>query len=456
MTAESDVLEKAKRDCDLALVLIVVPFMVPLSWLLLVRRYRDTVPSAPQLRRAYLNWRRKLTALVTLDTLLVIGLLLVNLLGLPTPGQTSPQRIGVLLDPSDESVAKVVSVADNSPAADAQLQPGDQIEAIDDEPVTTIASLTEAINQGDPGSTRVLTVARDRQTLKLSVVPTSDAFAAGPARGLFESGDASGDCSDSVQAARGPALLSLAVGLSAMLLLWLYSLARGGLSATAWGGAILAMALAPLMGAAVTYGSCQQLGGMSQGVSLIGLVGQGAALLALGGAMWWRSRERLALVLGPKLGTGHTIARGALFMMASIVRLGLAATVVTTLMPQLNSGDDAALAELFSGGGSLLGKALVLLAAVIFAPLAEEVIFRGLVLPGLARHMAPYTALWLTAILFAIFHIPSHGGGALIPGFLGVIFGWARLRSGGLRAPIALHAANNLFVTLLAWLAAAT
>ena len=37
-----------------------------------------------------------------------------------------------------------------------------------------------------------------------------------------------------------------------------------------------------------------------------------------------------------------------------------------------------------------------------------------------------------------------------MPGLLGLVFGWARLRTGGLTAPIVLHAANNLFVSLLA------
>jgi membrane protease YdiL (CAAX protease family) len=98
-----------------------------------------------------------------------------------------------------------------------------------------------------------------------------------------------------------------------------------------------------------------------------------------------------------------------------------------------------------------LGRALMISAAVVVAPVAEEVVFRGILLPGLARHMRTQSALIVSAALFGLFHVPSHGIGAIMPGLLGLVFGWARLRTGSLAAPILLHAANNLLVTLLAW-----
>ncbi len=453
MAATSRATTSPKQDCDLALALIVVPFLLPFSWMLLARRYLTPPPQLPQQRREYLGWRRKLTALVCLDTVLVAGLLVMALLGLSPAEPLPPQRIGVLLDPAETHAAKVVRVVPDSPAAVATLAPGDIIETVDDAPVADNASLRAALNAGEPGRSRALRVRRGAQILKLRVVPNSGSLSAERARGFFES-DGGGQCGAAIAGARVPAVAALASGLGAMLLLWFYTVVRGGLSRGGWGGAIVAMAVAPIAGAVAGYAGCQRLGGMSLAVALIGLLAQGGTLLLVGALVWWRTRKGLALVLGPRLTFGHTVARGALFMMASIVRLGLATTIITSLAPQIDASESGSMVELFGGGGSLIGKAMVLVAAVILGPLAEEVVFRGLVLPGLARHMAPYTALWVTAILFAIFHIPSHGGGALIPGFLGVIFGWARLRSGNLRAAVVLHAANNLFVTLLAWLAA--
>jgi membrane protease YdiL (CAAX protease family) len=142
-----------------------------------------------------------------------------------------------------------------------------------------------------------------------------------------------------------------------------------------------------------------------------------------------------------------------LYITSAMARAALVLFVLMTLVPSLADARDPAVGALFQGTDSPLGRAMLFSAAVVIAPLAEEVIFRGILLPGFARHMKTQNALVLSAILFGVFHIPSHGVGAIMPGVLGLVFGWARLRTGSLAAPMMLHAANNLFVTLLAWLA---
>ena len=124
--------------------------------------------------------------------------------------------------------------------------------------------------------------------------------------------------------------------------------------------------------------------------------------------------------------------------------------VIWSAFPDSRPVPDAGASALFDAASGPWGTALVLFTVAVVAPLGEEVVFRGVLLPGLARRMRPGLALIATSLVFALFHVPSHGVGAVMPGLLGLVFGWARLRTGGLTAPVVLHAANNLFVSLLA------
>ena len=90
---------------------------------------------------------------------------------------------------------------------------------------------------------------------------------------------------------------------------------------------------------------------------------------------------------------------------------------------------------------------------VVFAPLTEELTFRGM----LARYVFPQqdnikqTALFLlvTSIIFALVHFPGTPQQFLVYGFLGLSLGLAYISKGGLAYSIALHALNNLIGFLM-------
>ena len=69
----------------------------------------------------------------------------------------------------------MVSVQSGSPAADAGLQAGDVVTAIDDRPVTSSTELTAAVRSRQPGDTVSLTVRRngDTQTVEVTLGSTS-------------------------------------------------------------------------------------------------------------------------------------------------------------------------------------------------------------------------------------------------------------------------------------------
>ena len=92
-------------------------------------------------------------------------------------------------------------------------------------------------------------------------------------------------------------------------------------------------------------------------------------------------------------------------------------------------------------------------AVVIFAPLTEELIFRGM----LARYLFPkqdnskQTLIFLlvSSLLFALVHFPGTPQQFLVYGSLGLSLGLAYVSKGGLAYSIALHALNNLIGFLM-------
>lgn len=103
---------------------------------------------------------------------------------------------------------------------------------------------------------------------------------------------------------------------------------------------------------------------------------------------------------------------------------------------------DAALAW---GSGSVLTVSL--LEYLVFAPIFEEVAFRGLLFATLRRRWSFAPSAFVSAALFAA----AHGYGVI--GFLGVfwngyLWAWIYEKTGSLLPGMIAHAANNLFVSL--------
>lgn len=86
------------------------------------------------------------------------------------------------------------------------------------------------------------------------------------------------------------------------------------------------------------------------------------------------------------------------------------------------------------------------LTAVIFAPLAEEVLFRGLLFPSLKRFGGTAAAILLSAGLFALAHYDLTVGPALFT--MGVFLALSYEMTGTLWTPIGFHAAFNLWTFL--------
>lgn len=86
---------------------------------------------------------------------------------------------------------------------------------------------------------------------------------------------------------------------------------------------------------------------------------------------------------------------------------------------------------------------LLALAVVVLAPLQEEIMFRGFLLPGFARNWGAPIAIVVTSALWAGMHVQYDWFFMTQIFLIGILFGWLRLWSGSTLLVIILHAAVN-------------
>jgi len=131
------------------------------------------------------------------------------------------------------------------------------------------------------------------------------------------------------------------------------------------------------------------------------------------------------------------------------IALGLALYPLAQLYDRDDSQTVVDLLEDASGPGLVLFAAAV----VVLAPLAEELLFRGALLRALMRRLTPATAIFVSALVFALVHPlgdPEVGSVIVVPAILtlGVVSGYLATRSGDLSRSIMLHAGFN-FLTVV-------
>jgi membrane protease YdiL (CAAX protease family) len=204
---------------------------------------------------------------------------------------------------------------------------------------------------------------------------------------------------------------------------------------------IIAMSEVVLFGA--TLGMARLVGGWSLGGSLIGLAAATAAIL--GGAVLWRAGLARTGMLPALEGSGalfSTIVGGMAAIFAGTIRVGIVLSAATSMLrlPEVDLGNEAR--ELVALSPGPAGIAIFVFAGVILAPVGEEILFRGVVLPWLCRWMSEEAAVWVSAVMFAAAHY-RYRQYMLVVVVYGLVLGVARLRTGNLRAAMVLHAIIN-------------
>ena len=97
------------------------------------------------------------------------------------------------------------------------------------------------------------------------------------------------------------------------------------------------------------------------------------------------------------------------------------------------------------------GRLLLFLSFVVMAPLAEEVLFRGVLLGWLRKRLNRHAAAWISGIAFGLVHF--EGPDVLLPIMgliiIGVVLGYVALWRGNLSLVILMHAGINLLAFLV-------
>jgi CAAX protease family protein len=110
--------------------------------------------------------------------------------------------------------------------------------------------------------------------------------------------------------------------------------------------------------------------------------------------------------------------------------------------------------QLMPGGLNLIGNSsnvmiaygwndffMKLVLLCIIAPFCEEILFRGLIQGSFRFRFGNWSAILITAILFALMHALSFEPHLYL--ILGILFSWIYSVTGSLRVPIICHAINN-------------
>jgi membrane protease YdiL (CAAX protease family) len=124
-----------------------------------------------------------------------------------------------------------------------------------------------------------------------------------------------------------------------------------------------------------------------------------------------------------------------------------AIAAVDAILPVLPVQTEAPRSPYAAGG--LIGVILATMTIVIFAPLVEELVMRGWLLPMLVARMGGWVLpLILSSLAFGLLHFSVSVQTVIYTTVLGFCAGLARRMTGRLWAPIVLHFANNVVAAL--------
>ncbi len=238
---------------------------------------------------------------------------------------------------------------------------------------------------------------------------------------------------------------------------------------------------APLLGTRVRLRDTALLGAVT---AVSGALLLGAGLLAVTfAAADWTPVARIALAIGPLVlltplaacAAGHILLmrRGPRLTLSDVgltrpnrVPLGLLLWVPLAIVSAaLSTGAALGVASLLGSGEGADGSSsstssslvadlplpagiTMALGSVLLFPFVEEVLFRGMLHGALSRHVAPWAAVVLSAVVFSLVHVAP----LLMPYtlVLGLWLGWLHRRYESIIPSVVLHCCNNGLVAAIA------
>lgn len=183
----------------------------------------------------------------------------------------------------------------------------------------------------------------------------------------------------------------------------------------------------------------------SHGWHVAGLIDQSIKLTLCGPIIWLLAREPLFDL--PRLSTTHAARLGIACGLAAVpicmAQLWVILQIWSAINPNLEEPVHPVIEALSQTAWGNWGRLQLAIAAVVVAPLAEELLFRGLLLSFLIRTLhRPWLAIAITALAFGMIHTTQPQD--VLPLIsLGIILGYVRVRYNSLTLCVFAHAVFN-------------
>ena len=238
-------------------------------------------------------------------------------------------------------------------------------------------------------------------------------------------------------------LVALSIGVAAVAL-WRVRIGRGRVDPA---DALIGMAVLVWVSLAATAGLHVALTGSLAGIEdqpvALAMAGTVIGGLAAAGFSWARcdaeqlGLQRLAL---------PWVAAGLLLVPAFLVVGGVWVSLLEWLGVAVHNQE---LLDMAGEGPDGAAAWAALVYGALGAPVLEEIIFRGLVLAGVARRLGPTGGAVVSGLLFGLLHLSEPA--FVVPLVLfGIALGLLRVRSRSLVPSIVAHAGNNSLALVLA------
>jgi membrane protease YdiL (CAAX protease family) len=138
----------------------------------------------------------------------------------------------------------------------------------------------------------------------------------------------------------------------------------------------------------------------------------------------------------------HALGLGAVFFVAVLPPLAVVFTVYAKLCHLVGIKDvPQPISDLLCTSDSVMVVALIVVFAIVVAPVCEELFFRGFAYPALKQRWGTWAALTTASAAFAVIHLHLPSLGPLFA--LAVGLGLSYELTGSLLAPITMHALFN-------------
>lgn len=162
----------------------------------------------------------------------------------------------------------------------------------------------------------------------------------------------------------------------------------------------------------------------------------GGALLISGAAIIALRHKHLLAEITPIVGMHW-------WKVASLLFLGLIGINLAYDLVILGDRYSQPEMQIFIDGArtGIIPSFIIIMAIVVVAPIAEEILFRGQLQPAVEKRFGPWPAIIGPAILFGAVHLQPWAAPPLI--IAGIFLGWLRWKTGSLLAPITFHIIMN-------------